>query len=679
MNRILYIFPLAMIFMMWSCATGYKSAENKMKEGKYETAIEMYKSLMADSKDQKLIAMANYHIGECYRLSNRMPMAEPFYKKAFKSQVIEDENLLYHYAFALKAVGNYESAEKGFKKYVQEGSNYNQTKRARQELKNLTEVGKLSEPDPYITIENCDALNSSAAEYSPIVVDDRLIFTSSRESSMIYEATGTGFTNLFYYDLDKDKNCEGTPTPFNDLVNLEGFHEASPTFTKNGKVMVFARSNAGKKKDIIRDVKLYYSQFDGENWSEAKVLFPVSNYDNYNGQAIWDACPALTADGERLYFASNRPGGYGGIDIYRSDLQANGQWSRPKNMGKTINTAGNDMFPFITREGVLYFASDGHAGIGGLDIFRATMKDGKIKIKNLGAPINSTADDFGLTLKDRKNGYFASNRASDGAKGDDDIYYFEDNTPDTKTVNYFLAGTSYLEEDINRTLLANVKMELLNEKGEVIGETTSDSVGRFKFETPLEIGYDYTVVGNKTDFISKSRIFSTIGKGIPEDDLEDPVTNIVFETDVVLFQNVFIALEGGGGDDDGSAGASIVLEGILYDLDSWEIRPDAARELDKLVAFLKSKPYLMVELGAHTDSRASNRYNMKLSRRRAEAAVEYIVEQGISEQRIVAKGYGETQLVIPDAVSEEEHQVNRRTTVTVLGQIDPSELDESGE
>ncbi|NEQ54488.1 MAG: OmpA family protein [Leptolyngbya sp. SIO3F4] len=291
---------------------------------------------------------------------------------------------------------------------------------------------------------------------------------------------------------------------------------------------------------------------------------------------------------------------------------------------------------------------------------------------NMGAPVNSYADDFALALLTPKTGYFSSNRSSDGAKGNDDIFYFEDNSPETKSVNYFLAGTSFVEEDINRTLLPKVGMKLYDERGRLLATTNSDSTGRFKFEVKLDIGYDYTVVAEKESYISENKIFTTIGRGVPEDELVDSVTNITFETDVILYQNIFADLEvtGGGGGDEGDGRPTIVLEGILYDLDQSDIRPDAARELDKLVAYLKSRENIRVELGSHTDSRGRDGYNMRLSRRRAESAVEYLISQGIEPERIEAKGYGETQFLIPNAISEEEHQLNRRTTVTIIGTMD---------
>jgi len=673
MGKLKHIITLLCLSALFGgCATGFKAAENKMKKGKYELAIQDFEQLISEkSQDRELVARSNYMIGECYRLSNRMWQSEPYYKKAFTSKVIQDPDLVYHYAFALKASGNYTSAEKGFKAYMaRAGNDFTKARRAKAELDHLKEVERLSSPNPYVDVTNCDALNTEHAEYSPVPFEGNLVFASGRNSQMVYEATGKGFTDLFYYDLTEGDSCAGTVRPFNELVNLEGFHEASPTFSRNGNIMIFARSNSGKKRDLVTDVKLYYARLeDNGEWSEPKILYPVSDPNSTS----WDASPAISVDGTTLYFASNRPGGYGGIDIWRSRLGSNGQWSRPSNLGKSINTAGNDMFPFVSRDGKLYFSSDGHPGLGGLDLIEATRQDGEITVRNLGAPFNTNADDFGLCYVTEKTGYFSSNRNVDESNGDDDIYYFVDNSPETKLVRYLLTGYTYEEADINREILPNVEVELRDELGNLMGTTYSDSVGFFKFDTALSIGYDYQLVANKDEFIKKEQVFSTIGKGIPEEELVDAMTEKVFETDVTLFKNIFAGLDITGGGGDGGKGASIVLEGIYYDFDDWRIRPDAARELDKLVEYLKSRSNIQVELGSHTDARGRDGYNLRLSKKRAESAVEYIVSKGIDEERIVAKGYGETQLLISDAVSEEEHQKNRRTTVTIIGEISEGE------
>ena len=255
---------------------------------------------------------------------------------------------------------------------------YEYLKRTRSEISSLDGVAALSKGNKYIKITNCEALNTSHAEYAPVIYNDKLVFTSTRNASMIYEATGTGFADLFLYDYEDEGHCEGTATPFSETINLPEFHEATPTFSADGKTMIFARSNNDDKKDPNKEVNLYESKWNGSHWSEGVLLPSPINHKEH-----WDGCPFLSADGNTLYFASSRPNGQGGVDIYRATRAKNGKWARVINLGRAINTKGNEMFPYVAADERLYFASDGHPGLGGLDILVAARKDGKTTVKNL--------------------------------------------------------------------------------------------------------------------------------------------------------------------------------------------------------------------------------------------------------------------------------------------------------
>ncbi|MGB5978307.1 MAG: OmpA family protein, partial [Cyclobacteriaceae bacterium] len=359
--------------------------------------------------------------------------------------------------------------------------------------------------------------------------------------------------------------------------------------------------------------------------------------------------PAFSRDGRTLYFASNREGGYGGNDIYSARMDGRGRFSNLKNLGPEINTAGNEMFPYISNDGKLFFSSDGHPGFGGLDLFQAERSGGKVSIQNMGTPINSSYDDFGLYLFDPAKGWFTSNRP-DG-KGGDDIYTFVNNDPDLKIVNYILAGltkTTGAKDSLQNLPLVNVK--LLDAEENILEETTSNRGAQFQFRVYPE--EDYVLIGERPDYFTTRLEFSTKGRSVPKEDLTEMVTNVRFDTILVLDQ---IILE-----------RSIVLENIYYDLDKWDIRPDAAQELDKLVNILKDNPQIRIELSSHTDSRADDDYNDVLSQRRAESAVEYIINQGIEPQRLRAKGYGEQRLIVKNAQTEAQHQRNRRTEFKVI-------------
>jgi len=309
---------------------------------------------------------------------------------------------------------------------------------------------------------------------------------------------------------------------------------------------------------------------------------------------------------------------------------------------------GNEAFPHAAMDGTLFFSSDGHPGLGGLDLFSAKRKDGKIVIENLGVPVNSHFDDFGIFLFRLDRGFFTSNR-EDG-KGDDDIYTFVNSDPDLKVVNYYLTGTTYtLKDDDVKEVLPNANVRLFGQNGEVLDQVVSGTDGSYKFR--VYGGEDYDLLGEKPDYFSTRVDFTTKGKEIPKAKLTKLVTDTTFRQDLVL--NPIILDK------------AIVLDNIYYDLDKAFIRQDAALELNKLVTIMQDNPEIRIELSSHTDSRADDDYNMRLSQRRADSAVAYIVNQGIAPGRIVAKGYGESKLLILDAQTEEQHQKNRRTEFKV--------------
>jgi len=640
MTRILII-VLSLGFLM-GCSllqSPLKKAEKKYEKGEYQYAIEFYKQALGKKSGNAYI---NFQIAESYRQSNRIGEALEFYKKAI-DQGIEDEDAQFYYAFALKAHGKYPEAAQQLSRYLQKARSRDNIKVAKEEIENLKIVKEIAAKSSKFEIKPSDYLNTPAGEYAPAVRENKIIFTSSRGDGKIYAGTGTRFSDLFIYDFENTTTETGLVKPFRDGINLDGFHEAAATFTKDGRTMVFARSNSGKKKDT-KDVDLYLSRFKDGKWTEPATL-------RINDPIAWDSGPAFSRDGRTLYFASNRKGGYGGIDLYKATMDANGNFGRVTNMGAQINTPGDEMFPYASDDGKLYFSSTGHPGLGRLDLFVATKAGKEIRVENLGVPMNSTADDFGIAFKTPKTGYFSSDR--EGGKGDDDIYEFVDTTPDDKIVNYFVAGIT-VPRDSPQVVLEDVRVKVLGSDGTLVNNFVTGIDGRFKF--PITLGENYTILAEKEDYLTKREFFSAEGIGIPNELLTKPVTDTTFEM-IVPMERIVID-------------KAIVLENIYYDLDKFNIREDAAIELDKLVDILKDNPGIKIELSSHTDSRNTDAYNMTLSQKRAESAVEYIISQGIDPERMVAKGYGETMLVnkCKDGVecTEQEHQANRRTEFKVL-------------
>ncbi len=619
----------------------YKKGEKRAKAGEYQLAIDNYKKALAKSPGFAP-ARINSSMASAYRLSNRIKEAAPFYQSAIAAGA-KDDSTLFYYGYALKAQGKYKEAAAQFEQFAKASRKVQWKNLAKKEIENLPTIEKLSSEKTFYEIQNVNALNTAAAEFSPVVQNEEFIFTSSRKD-MVYKANGMGMLGLYKSRISGDSIQGSKIELFSDQVNVNNVNEGTPTFSKDGKTMIFARGNVGGriKQNKPTDVDLYIARFKDGKWTEPEML-PLSKLDT------WDGAPALSTDGKTLYFASNREGTLGGLDIWQATADGSGRFGRVRNMGPSINTPGNDLFPYVSDDGRLFFASDGHPGLGGLDMFTATRAAGQITVRNMGIPMNSQADDFGIIFKSPTTGYFSSNR--EGGVGDDDIYYFEDKKTDLKVVNYFLAGKT-VTRDANgqETVLPNTKVRFL-EGDKQIGETTTGPDGSFKLK--VKESQNYTFIAEKPEYLTRREFFSMSGKSIPQELLVKPVTDTTYTLVIPL--------------DKPKLNESFVVENIYYDLDKWNIRPDAAEELDKLVDFLKDNPNLTIELGSHTDVRNTDEYNLGLSQRRAESAVQYLVQNGIEQSRVKAKGYGETRLIVKDAQTEEEHQRNRRTEITITG------------
>ncbi len=643
------------IAFLYACGAGRMSqnpTEKYFEEGNYEKLIQVLKQ----NKNLET-APIQYKIAEAYRLSNRPLEAISYYKKAKELGSTERELLLW-LAISQKMNGEYAQSKKLLLDFMKQDSvKADLLVLGKKNLNNLATIDSLNKNNPYFAVRTIEGLNSPGAEYAPMMYNGDLVFTASKKEN-IY-ANG-----LPYIGLYKTKFTSPEQTAAQEMFDKNIFdpavNEGSITFHKDGKIAVFARGNKGGKKSTA-DVDLYMTKLENGAWSQPTLL-------SISDSLAWDSSPAFSADGKTLYFASNRIGGLGGIDIYRVGVDAQGRFGTPANMGKVINSIGNDMFPYAAKDGKLYLSSDGHPGLGGLDLFVAIRKNGKIILEHLGKPMNSPYDDFAITKVDQKNGYFSSNRY--GGKGDDDIYAFEDNTPEPpvekpnvvvtekpKTVKYFLEG---LITDNKGKALDSVKIQVLDENTMLAaGNSITIEDGKWgKFE--LETGTKYSVLIEKNGFYKKREIFDMKGKEVPQEKLEKPENEIVFDIKTILEQptknqivnNIF------------------GINTIFYNLDKADIRMDASVELDKAVQAMIDNPTVKIELGSHTDSRSSAEYNQGLSQRRATSAMNYMIEKGISPNRLRAKGYGESKLInkCADGVecTEEEHQANRRTEFRVI-------------
>jgi peptidoglycan-associated lipoprotein len=603
------------VFVMGLLLAGC-SAEKKARKaftlGKYEKVINYYKDV---ARKQPNNGVANYYVAEAYRQSNRIKEAEPFYAKAGGKGVNPDSVKLY-YAKSLQANSKYAEASQVLQSLAANTKDEKLKDRAGKELAGIDYLDKLNQKKSFYKVKNMEAINTPFTEYAPVYSNSQLYFTSSRANAKIYEATGTPFTDLYVAATNGANVDVNTIAPLPDFINAPNINEGTITFTPDGKTMIFGKGNSGKRKGTP-DVDLYLSRFRNGTWEEPIPL-------NINQPDAWESTPALAPDGRTLYFSSNRKGGFGGLDLYSAQMDGRGRFSRVRNLGPEINTAGSELFPHVADNGKLYFSSDGHPGYGMLDIFVVNRANGKTVIENLGQPVNSPADDFGIHLFKADRGFFTSNR--EGGKGDDDIYTFVNEDPNLKVVNYYLAGITYMtRRDSTREILPNTKVTLLDQEGEGMQEFVTGNDGKFLFR--VYENENYTLIGETDGFITKRQPYTTVGKSVPLESLKDLVTNITLDTILVL--------------DRKEKGIQVCLNNIYFGYDSADIRREAALELDKLVTLLNDNPDLKIEMGSHTDSVASDAYNIELSQRRAQATVNYLIRKGIEATRLEAKGYGE--------------------------------------
>ncbi len=613
-------------------------------------------------------------IARCYKMANRTIQAEAWYEKAIAYDT--DASTSYNYGLMLKANGKYEKAMKVFEEYARVYPI--DRSRATKQLKSCKSAMEWQEaPEPY-RIENPQGLNSRASDFAPVLYDEStLIFTSARSSAKgeeVYGWTGEKHSDIFVAEAI-NANAYGEGRPLSDSINTV-FNEGTVTFDQGFKVMYF--THCGGASSVDDYCKIYKTERapNGE-WIEPERVYLFS-VDTINV-----GHPYLTPNGKELYFSADHPEGYGGKDIYSVKNTREG-WTTPKNLGPEINSELNEGFPFIHADGRLYFASDGHAGMGGLDIFVSERKGKEwTNVQNMKYPVNSPADDFGIHFQPNIKpelmdsveaiGYFASSRT--GGQGNDDIYRFthyipqepldtipEETTPVATGPVYLLKGVvkEKIYSDPNNpnssitgmspmsAILAEING--LSLSSSIDTRMRSDSNGAFDIE--LEPDVDYRVAASAPGYFRGTVNVSTKNQRAAAGD------TVMLKAELVL-DKIFERVE-------------ITLDNIYFDLDKWDIRPDAEPTLSQLATLLVENPGITIELGSHTDSRGRDKYNQELSQKRAQSTVDYLVRRGLDRRRLIATGYGEAQLVndCTDGVdcTEEQHQQNRRTTFRVLSE-----------
>ncbi|WP_443943535.1 OmpA family protein [Pedobacter sp. AW1-32] len=624
-----------------------KEADKQYELFNYAKAIDLYEQ----AYKKKASLHAAERLANAYSLNNNYLQAESWYAIASKMSGSNPENIL-GYARSLQNNSKYVEAKVEYQNYIDLKKDISE-KQQNVWLSSCDSAIKWMAHPKLLEITNFSALNSPQSDWGAVEFEDGIVFTSDRANTTLsggdsrpflkfdgvkepnqrlYGWTGNGYLKLYY----KSKNDSLKLFP---LAAGTNYHVGSASFTADGKTMYFTltkipeRLEKQKGKPITVNVEIYSSTKDQDGVWREPVSFP---YNNVNEYSLGD--PFITRDGQSIYFASNMPGGKGGTDIYVSEKTDAGEWGKPINL-KEINSEGNERSPAFDSKNNFYFSSDGRVGMGGLDVYRALRQSGNIGvIENMGYPFNSPQDDFAFSFSEKAGTVYLSSNRSNGS-GNDDIYELDQK----QILSFKLEGRIFDRKSTQP--LSNAIVTLAKVNGTSI-KTISDDNGHYAFNLAKET--EYNVSADKTGYQSDVENLATIGLNSSE----------------VLVQNLYLeAIE---------IDKAIRLENIYYDFDKWDIRPDAAAELDKLVKIMTNNPTIWIELGSHTDSRGNDAYNLKLSQKRADAAVVYIISKGINKNRISAKGYGETKLLNRCAngvdCTDNEHQLNRRTEFKIVKQ-----------
>lgn len=641
--KFIYIVFLSIVSLSgFSQENAVKKGDKKYEKYAYIDAIKTYERVA--EKGYKSAEMLQ-KLGNSYYFNADLTNAAKWYGELFSITEDVDAEYFYRYSQSLKSIGEYEKADKMLDKFNQKSGVDSRAKLYANQKNYLDQIKKNS---GRYKLENA-GINTEYSDYGSAFYGEKVVFASARDtgnfSKKKHTWTNQYFTNMYVSDLSAD-GALSAPQKFAKSINTK-FHESTPTFSKDGKTMYFTRNNylegkKGKSTDKITFLKTYRATLEGDKWTNV-IELPFNN----NDYSV--AHPALSPDGKTLYFASDMPGTLGSSDLFKVEIKADGSFGTPVNLGSKINTPGRETFPFISDDNVIYFASDGHPGLGGLDVFATKIEgDNFSEIQNIGDPANTKQDDFGFLINSKnKIGFISSNR--EGGNGNDDIYKFIETKPLVFTCKQLLFGIVTDEE--TGAILANAKVTLFDEKFNKLKEITSDASGNYTFEE-VECDRNYYVRGEKPEYaIKEQKIF--IPKESGKTELPIALEKLVKQVKV--------------GDD---LAKTFGIKIIYFDLDKWNIRPDAAVDLAKIVDVLQEYPTMKIDVRSHTDSRQTHKYNEKLSDKRAKSTVAWMVENGINTSRLTGKGYGETQLVnkCADGVecSEEEHQLNRRSEFIIM-------------
>ena len=645
----IYVLFLLIVSSLYSCKSAKLSdAEEKQRIGEYYEAAAIYRKVYTKTSPKKrdLRGYIAYRMAECNRLINNTGKATSAYMNAIRYDY-PDSTVYLRMGQMLQKTGRYPEAIKNYDIYMENDPS------------NLLAIngiqgcelapGWKKNPTRY-EVRRMDKFNSRRGEFSPMLAGDKydqLYFASSRskdKDAKVSAITGQNNNNLFLVKQD-EKGAWLAPVELEDEVNTE-YDEGTPSFSPDGNTMYY--TYCAQDPEGPRTAEIYISTRSSAKWGKGTRATIVKDSVTALGH------PSISPDGKYLYFVSDAVGGFGGKDIFRARVAGN-DFGPMENLGEEINTPGDEMFPYVRDSVTLYFASNGHPGMGGLDLFKATQDStGKWKVENLGAPINSMADDFGITFAGKEErGFFCSNR--NDARGYDHIYSFE-----RPTITIFIEG---IVNDVDEYPIEDATVRIVGKDGlNVKVPVKKDGTYRVELERDIR----YVMMASARGYLNQNYELHTG----PEEKNETYIVDFFLSP----------------------ISKTVVIDNIFYDFDKATLRPESKKALDEMIKMLNDNPNVTIELGAHTDRKGTDQYNERLAQRRAQSVVDYLIAGGIEAARLEAKGYGESVpktinkkmakqfdflkegdvlteefiLALPPEQQEIADQINRRTEFKVL-------------
>lgn len=645
----IYILFLLIVSSLYSCKSAKLSdAEEKQRIGEYYEAAAIYRKVYTKTSPKKrdLRGYIAYRMAECNRLINNTAKATSAYMNAIRYDY-PDSTVYLRMGQMLQKTGRYPEAIKNYDIYMENDPS------------NLLAIngiqgcelapGWKKNPTRY-EVRRMDKFNSRRGEFSPMLAGDKydqLYFASSRskdKDAKVSAITGQNNNNLFLVKQD-EKGAWLAPVELEDEVNTE-YDEGTPSFSPDGNTMYY--TYCAQDPEGPRTAEIYISTRSSAKWGKGTRATIVKDSVTALGH------PSISPDGKYLYFVSDAVGGFGGKDIFRARVAGN-DFGPMENLGEEINTPGDEMFPYVRDSVTLYFASNGHPGMGGLDLFKATQDStGKWKVENLGAPINSMGDDFGITFAGKEErGFFCSNR--NDARGYDHIYSFE-----RPTITIFIEG---IVNDVDEYPIEDATVRIVGKDGlNVKVPVKKDGTYRVELERDIR----YVMMASARGYLNQNYELHTG----PEEKNETYIVDFFLSP----------------------ISKPVVIDNIFYDFDKATLRPESKKALDEMIKMLNDNPNVTIELGAHTDRKGTDQYNERLAQRRAQSVVDYLIAGGIEAARLEAKGYGESVpktinkkmakqfdflkegdvlteefiLALPPEQQEIADQINRRTEFKVL-------------